>query len=877
VKGGNVLAGVAVAVTRRPLTVLGVTAVIALLGAVLALRLEPSASTETLVDRGSKSFRATERFKQDFGDEAVVVLVRGELPRTVLTADLGRVLRLEGCLSGNVPDTEEGLGKLPPVCREIAEIKPAKVVFGPATFINTAVNRIGSELARRERESRRQARQAAAAARRLSQRRGDPPAESERLGQAASSAVSAQFTQRILQLALRYGITGVPRIDDPNFVSSLVFASGGVGLPKSRFAYLFPSKDAAMITIRLRPDLSDGERRRAIALFREATAQKLFRPRHGADYIVTGVPVVAEGLADAVQSSILVLLGAAVVLMAATLALVFRSRLRLLPLGLALAASAMTFGALSLAGGSLTMASIAVLPVLIGLAVDYAIQFQARFDEAVQRGEPAAAVQAAGAGGPTIVTAGMATAVGFLVLLLSPVPMVRGFGTLLVVGIGLALLCAIGAGFAALVRFGGGPPPGRRAKWMNHPRLRSAGEWLADRSWRALGVALTRPRRVLAIGLAVAVAGLALDTQSEVVSDVRELVPRDLPALQDVNALQAETGVSGEIDVTVRADDITNPEVVAWMTRFQAGVLRAHGYRPGKRCTQDRNPPELCPALSLPDLFSSSGAAQADVGHLLDAVPPYFSQGVVTEDRRTANLAFGIRLMPLERQKEVVDDMEARLDPPPGVEATVVGLPVLAAEANGALSSPWRRGLTLVAALAGVFLVLLIVRRSAREAAVPLIPIALATGWSAGVLFLLGLLPGSLEVDLNPMSVTLGALVIAISTEFSVLLSSRYRQEREAGAGPARAIELAYASTGAAVLASGATAIVGFAALIFSDIRMLRDFGIVTVMDLSVSLLGVMIVLPAALMWAEQHGAFTVRDLDPRRLRSLRPTRVDAS
>ncbi len=69
----------------------------------------------------------------------------------------------------------------------------------------------------------------------------------------------------------------------------------------------------------------------------------------------------------------------------------------------------------------------------------------------------------------------------------------------------------------------------------------------------------------------------------------------------------------------------------------------------------------------------------------------------------------------------------------------------------------------------------------------PLIPIALATGWSAGVLFVLGLLPGPLEVDLNPMSVTLGALVIAISTEFSVLLSSRYRQEREAGAGPARA------------------------------------------------------------------------------------------
>jgi uncharacterized protein len=856
-------------VTRRPLLVLTITALLALGGAALALRLEPSAATETLVDRGSDSFQATERFKRDFGDEAVLVLVRGELAKTVLTDDLGRMLSLEGCLSGNVPDTKRGLGSLPPVCREIAELKPAKVVFGPGTFINTSVNEIVEEYARRQQANQRQAEQAAEAARKLSRRRGDPPSEQERLAKAAFDATTAQFIQQTLALGLRYGITGVPRIDDPQFVARLVFGTS-TDTPKSRFAYLFPSRNAAMITIRLRPDLSDAERRRAIDLFRTATEQRVFQPRRGAEYIVTGVPVVSEGLADAVQRSIFVLLGAALLVMAATLALVFRSRLRLLPLLLALAAAAMTFGALYLAGGDLTMASIAVLPVLIGLAVDYAIQFQARFDEEAARGKEGgdAAIAAAAAGGPTILSAGIATAVGFLVLLLSPVPMVRGFGALLVVGIGLALVCALLAGFAALSRFGGGPREPAARRLAAHPRVEGGREWLADRAWRSLGMALTRPRRVLAIGLAIAVVGLALDTQSEVVSDVRELVPQDLQELRDVNTLQEETGVSGEIDVTVRADDITDPEVIAWMTRFQAGVLRDHGYRPGKRCTQERNAPELCPALSLPDLFSGSGTDRNQVRELLGAVPAYFSQGVVTPDRRTANLAFGIRLMPLDRQEEVVDDIKERLDPPEGVEASVVGLPVLAAEANGALASPWRRALTLLAALAGVLLVLLLVRRSLREAAVPLIPIALATGWSAGVLFLLGLLPGSLEVDLNPMSVTLGALVIAISTEFSVLLSSRYLQERAGGAGPARAIELTYASTGAAVLASGATAIAGFAALIASDIRMLRDFGIVTVVDLTVSLLGVMIVLPAALMWAEEHGPFRV----PRpRLRGLRP------
>ncbi len=558
----DVFARIVTLVTRRPLLVLAVTALLALGGAALALRLEPSAATDTLVDRGSDSFQATERFKRDFGDEAVLVLVRGKLANTVLTDDLGRMLSLEGCLSGNVPDNKRGLGSLPPVCREIAELKPAKVVFGPGTFINTSVNEIVGEYARRQRLNQRQAERAAVAALRLSRRRGDPPAEQRRLADAAFRAVTAQFVQQTIALGLRYGITGVPRIDDPQFVSRLVFGTS-TDTPKSRFAYLFPSRNAAMITIRLRPDLSDEERRRAIDLFRTATDQRVFQPRRGAEYIVTGVPVVTEGLADAVQRSIFVLLGAALLVMAATLALVFRSRLRLLPLALAMAAAAMTFGALYLAGGDLTMASIAVLPVLIGLAVDYAIQFQARFDEEVLRGHEgsAAATSAAAAGGPTILTAGVATAVGFLVLLLSPVPMVRGFGALLVVGIGLALLCALCAGFAALARFGGGPRPARPvpSRLGSHPRVVALREWFADRAWRSLGVALSRPRRVLAIGLAVALVGLALDTQSEVVSDVRELVPQDLQELRDVNALQDETGVSGEIDVTVRADDITDP------------------------------------------------------------------------------------------------------------------------------------------------------------------------------------------------------------------------------------------------------------------------------------------------------------------------------
>ena len=144
-------------------------------------------------------------------------------------------------------------------------------------------------------------------------------------------------------------------------------------------------------------------------------------------------------------------------------------------------------------------------------------------------------------------------------------------------------------------------------------------------------------------------------------------------------------------------------------------------------------------------------------------------------------------------------------DPPAGVEAEVAGLPVLAAEANEALSGS-RYWLT-AAGLLAVAAALIAVYRSPRRALVPLIPIVLATGWSALVVAAIG-------IPLNPMSATLGALVIAIATEFSVMLSARYGQEREVGHSVWEALRRTYARTGAAVAGIGRDAIAGFAALI---------------------------------------------------------------
>ncbi|HSI81606.1 MAG TPA: MMPL family transporter [Solirubrobacterales bacterium] len=875
---------------EHPGPVLAATVLAALVAAIGALGLDPETGTESLVDRDSRAYEATEERKRDFGDDPVVVLVRGDLEQLVLTEDVTTLLMLEGCLAGNLPAEEDPAaqaaaagvvqpgvsGPAPEPCARLAELDPAAVVYGPATFLDQSARRIQELLGAEAQSAYRQARRAYLRAARGARAQGLGSEDQQRAGRAAAQEVLVAFEQRVADLAVSAGLTGLPRLEDPRFVSSVVFADRGEGEPRARFAYLFPSPTSVLISVRLRPDLSDGERREAIELIRAATAEPAFRIED-AEYVVSGVPVVAEGLADAISHEALVLLLVALAVMAAVLALVLGPPLRLLPLAIALVAAALTFGFLAAAGGTLTMASVAVLPVLIGLAVDYAIQLQARFVESVRAGlrPPRAALEAAARGAPVIGTAALAAAAALAALGLSPIPQVRGFGVLLVAGVALAFALALTAGLAALSLVGPRPrsgegrsagagrlgalapaavaaPVANAAARIGAARAR-IGERVRALGRRLLGASLAAPAATLLIAAALAVCGWVAGTRTEVISDLRELVPRELPALRDVDELQEETGVSGEVDIAVSAPDITEPAVVAWMGDVRERVLDRVGFEAAESSCVEQDTP-LCPSISLPDLFGGDDAepGRRRIRRILELLPPYFSQAVVSrategEDDDRAVIAFAIKVMPFDEQKELIDairdEVGAAGGPPDGVRAEVVGLPVLAADANAALQG--NHYLLALAGLAAVAAVLLAVYRSPRRALVPLVPIAFATGWTALVLWLVG-------VPLNPMSATLGALVIAITTEFSVILSARYEEERARGGSLGEALRTAYARTGTAVAASGITGIAGFAALIASDIRMLRDFGLVTVIDLAVVLAGVLIVLPATLALAER-------------------------
>ena len=793
---------------RNAAAVVAAVAVLGLAGLVLALGLSPSASSGTM--SSGEATKATSRMHRAFGEEPVVVLVKGHLTRMLLMTDVQQLLGLEGCISGNVPASAKAPA---PVCREFADRKPVEIAYGPGTFINDAagriLDRVGLQQAVVERATERAARRA------MRQAKAQGLDRQAQLG-AADQARSFAAAELIQRVQVRTGFDTVPALNNPRFVLQLVFAPTiAAEEPKPRFAYVFPGKDEALIQARLRPDLSASERTHAIDMIREAVANPAFKLQFGS-YVVTGDPVLREAVASDLPHEAAIVLVAAVLLIAVALALVSRAALPLLPLLLGLIATAVALGIARLAGASLTPATVALLPVLIGLTTAFATLLQGR---------------AAGREAPRLATAGVVTAVGLVALLVAPIPMMRSFGAIAIGGVVLAFAAALTAGVAApllLERLPAGLPlPGRAGR---------LGRW----GRAVFGAAARRPRRTLWLALGIAVLGWGLGSQIPVESDVARLLPSDRQEVKDADTLRESTDSEGEVNVLVHGKDLADPRAIAWMADYQGRVLVRHGYSERKPCREA----EVCPALAVTNVFGSLPRTGRQARQAIRSLPAYFSRSVITRDRRTANLGFVLSKMSPDRRREVIDDMRAQLDPPAGVTAELAGQPVIDAATRSDLqTSRWTLGL---AALLLVFGALIAAYRRVEPAFVPLVPAVLATGWSALAVWIL-------QIPVNPISVVLGAILIAVGSALGTLLFARYTDARVSGRAPADALARAWSGArtddAVPVVVLGA----GFLALLASDSKALQDFGVAGLAGLALQLVALALVLPATLLVAE-HG-----------------------
>jgi hydrophobe/amphiphile efflux-3 (HAE3) family protein len=796
---------------RTGIVAVGVLIVTAL--AVLGLgRLDFATGQDSYIDPESQVAVDNERYQSLFGGENMVVLFTVPQGRTVV--DL--------LTAANIAQLDE-------IEAELATNPAIQSVVSPVSLLTWTQDLITSGTA-------------SEILARTIEREPDPAAQERRRTDA-------------LITTLRLGAAGEQTFANPEWVRFLVFGNDGFSLDADG-GLVAPSDDELVVRTALRAFVPDARHAVLAAILvgnaplddlavgSSAVKQALDGRDFGdAQVVITGTPTFLTDINDYLQGGMLTLGAIAVGVMVVILLVAFKVRWRLLPLVGMLFGVVWGFGAFGATGTMLSLVTIAGLPILIGLGIEFAIQMQNRIEEerALDR-DPDPFGETMRHLGPSLLVATVAAVLAFLTVRISKVPMVQDFGVLLSIGI-VALLIA---GVVLPTAIIGG-------RERRRPTARPATTGWVERTVDRLG-ALPRwtvwPLVVIAV--AIPAVGLALEGGSRIESDPINWADPGSRSIRDARTLEDETGFASTLGVFVETDGAPRNGVFTdQMGAFVFDlVLRS----------LEENP-ELAEASSLastvgwlaevPDTTTLPPTGLDMLQAYLKA-PPALQQVLVGDDGNATQVLFQVGPSSLEQRAVVLDRVEAAIaDPgdaamlPAASSATTGGLAVVGVGLLENITAN-RAELTIVAlVLVAAFLMLLY--RDVVRGLLTMVPVLLAVGMSAALVRVLG-------ITLSPLTTVGGPLVVATCAEFSVLLVARYSEERARGLDPGESTRVAAERTGRAFFTSALTTLGGFAVLMFSSLPLLSDFGMVVTINIAVALLSALVVVPPLVQEADRRG-----------------------
>jgi hydrophobe/amphiphile efflux-3 (HAE3) family protein len=542
--------------------------------------------------------------------------------------------------------------------------------------------------------------------------------------------------------------------------------------------------------------------------------------------VISGAKLV-NAISVSMGKNITILLGLSVAVMILILIFIFRVRWRLLSLFMVGISALLTFGLTGYFSVPMTMATMAVLPILIGLGIDYSIQFHNRYQEEVTTSATVgnAVITSVTRMFPVVGIALLATIIGFITLYISEIPMIRDFGMVLAIGIvisfitGLLLLNSI----IYVVD--------KRIKINRLQKEAKEASGRIERILLRLGrLAINHTLWIFIISVVFAVAGGIVDHWLPTNTDYEQLMPQDTPELVELRELRTIVGTGGSLKFMVESDDVTSPEVLKWLKDYQDEALALH--------------PELVSVNSLATLVSEATGGvipgEEQIETILENTPPQYLDQLLSGDKEMLSVSFGIRYVPLEETHDIIQAMKEEAEPPAGTSFSPVGNLALGASIIDAIVSS-RMTMNIIC-LSAVFLVLLLVYRRLGSTIFTVIPVGAVIAWSSLDMYIIG-------IPLNPLTAILGVLIIGICTEFMVLLTGRYEEEKSRGLIPKDAMARAISKIGRAIVTTALTTLGGFGVLIASNFIMIRDFGIATVVGVFLCLIITITVMPGLIVW----------------------------
>jgi hydrophobe/amphiphile efflux-3 (HAE3) family protein len=617
-------------------------------------------------------------------------------------------------------------------------------------------------------------------------------------------------------------------LDNPEWVNFLLFDNqGDIRISLRPF---FPDPEHAQVIVRLIGNEDIETEGVAAQLVQDEAAKFEFE---NSTMVTTGAAVLLRDINDYLRGGMLTLSAIAVAIMVLILLIFFNVRWRLLPMAVSLFGVIWAFGLAGYLGIPLTIVTIAGLPVLLGIGIDYAIQMHSRVEEEVLLDRAEHPIQETARGlGPALLVVTFDAIFAFAALYFAKVPMIRQFGLLLAVGIAVICLASIILPLAALgIREYKSPTKG--GDYSEGYLGRFVVRIGSLPAWTAIPLAVA--------SIAIFLGGLSVEDELELQTDPIQWVNQESGTIKDIREVEDQVGSSSELGVFAQADDVFSDEFTQFAHDFQNDALATY---PDDLLTASSIEAAVGGLLQVPGA-SDIAPTGAEVEAAYGVAPEGIQVSTVSPDGTAFNMIFQAAPSSLEQRAEVVNEIRDTTEPPEGISATPSGLAVVGVGLLENLEAN-RVGLTYLSILF-VFAFLTIRLRSVIRSLLSLVPVLIAVGAASLVAF-------GLDLKLSPMTAVGGPLVIAACTEFTSLILLRFIEERQRGLEPREAIDVAGARTGRAFIVSAMTAIAGVAVLSFSSLPLLRDFGRIVAMNVFVALSSALIILPPMLVWAERRG-----------------------
>jgi hydrophobe/amphiphile efflux-3 (HAE3) family protein len=617
-------------------------------------------------------------------------------------------------------------------------------------------------------------------------------------------------------------------------------------LPKSTRDLLYPSNVLTLVQLKLTPGLSEKVQKSVLTNVGKVVDASTTPP--GMKVELSGSPAFQQQMSEGLMSNMGVLIGAALVLMVVTMGILFSYvRHRFMPVLLVAIGLVTSLGMMGIFGINLNMAVVGAFPVLIGLGIDYAIQFHARFDEEVRKGSLENAVfVTVTRTGPAVMYAMLATSMGFLAMFVSSVPMIRSFGLVSIIGINTCFwVSCIGMPTIALLvhykpkeeQTGQCYAVGTDAcDTIISSQKHGAGNgkkssFSYSRFLTETSVKIAKnPVPVLLVAGLIALIGFQIDATIPVESSENTFVPSDMPALINMDKVTRIIGATSTADLLVQGSRVTDLNTLLWIRGFQDYELTRH--------------PEITGATSIVTyIIQYNGGVmpetQAQVNTALEKIPEDTRKSVLS-DQMCGIIRFSTTDLSMNQQASLKEQVEKDiefLEPPFGFSVKPAGNFEMMTSLLSAMSES-KDTMTLLGFIF-VFVFLILVYRHI-HAVSPIIPIIFVVGWNAVMMYIFGL-------TYNPLTATLGSMTIGVAAEYTILVMERYAEEEERLHDPIAAIQESVQKIGTAITVSGLATFFGFSALCLATFPIISNFGIMTLIAVGFSLMGAIFIMPAVL------------------------------